>query len=397
MITYSFYESDNRVLRYAEALAHRGDDVHVLAVRRRPDMPLEELVNGVHVHRVQDRFGKTERTKLGFLWPLLRFLVTCASRVRREHRKAPFDLLHVHNIPDFLVFAARPARARGAKVILDIHDLVPEFFGSKFATGGRSFLVSCLEIAERASAAMADHVILANPLWVDRYAARSARAEKCSVFINYVDADVFRTRPIAPAGRAPVILFPGGLQWHQGVDIAIRAFATVRDAIPGAQFHIYGDGAMKAELVALAGELGLGESVRFFEPLGLREIAAVMAQCDLAVVPKRADSFGNEAFSTKILEFMAVGVPLVISATKIDRYYFDDSVVRFFESGNADDLAQKMLEVLNDAELRTRMVRESSRFVAQHSWQRHRASYLDLVDALVSGAAVPRAAVGGAS
>jgi len=71
--------------------------------------------------------------------------------------------------------------------------------------------------------------------------------------------------------------------------------------------------------------------------------------------------------------------------------------VRFFESGNADDLARKVLEVLNDADLRTRMVRESSRFVAQHSWQRHRASYLDLVDALVSGAAVPRAAVGGAS
>jgi glycosyltransferase involved in cell wall biosynthesis len=66
----------------------------------------------------------------------------------------------------------------------------------------------------------------------------------------------------------------------------------------------------------------------------------------LGVVPKRADSFGNEAYSTKIMEFMSLGVPVIVSETKIDRYYFDDSVVRFFQSGNSDALADAMLEVM---------------------------------------------------
>jgi glycosyltransferase involved in cell wall biosynthesis len=201
--------------------------------------------------------------------------------------------------------------------------------------------------------------------------------------LNYVDPDVFHSGAPRPSSKAPVVLFPGGLQWHQGVDIAIRAFVKLRERLPAAQFHIYGDGSMKRQLIELTHCLDLDGSVRFFEPLDIRRIADVMAGADLGVVPKRADSFGNEAFSTKIMEFMAVGVPLVVSDTKVDRYYFDESVVRFFESGNADHLAQAMFEVLTDEALRSRMVRSASDYVARNSWDRHRQRYLSLVDSLI--------------
>ena len=77
-------------------------------------------------------------------------------------------------------------------------------------------------------------------------------------------------------------------------------------------------------------------------------------------MPKRADSFGNEAYSTKIMEFMSLGIPVVVSKTKIDQYYFNDSVVRFFESGNSDALATAMLAVLQDDVLRKRMTANAS-------------------------------------
>jgi glycosyltransferase involved in cell wall biosynthesis len=382
MVTHSFYESDNRVTRYAEALVARGDHVDVFALRRSPEMPTHELIQGVNVFRIQDRFSKNERSKLAYLWPLLRFLKASAARVMRRHRESRYDLLHVHNVPDFLVFASWYPKLTGAKVILDIHDIVPEFFGSKFAIPPNGMILKLLRWMERISASFADHIIIANHLWLEKYAKRTRATGRCTPFVNNVDCNIFVPEPTKKTGDKLIILFPGGLQWHQGVDIALRAFSQVRAELPNVEFHIYGDGSEKDSLIGLADELQLNGSVRFFKPTSVREIATVMAQADLGVVPKRADSFGNEAYSTKIMEFMAVGVPVIVSNTKVDRFYFDDSVVCFFESGNAHALAQKMLELLRNPDLRRELILRASEYAAQNSWQRRKSDYLEIVDSI---------------
>jgi glycosyltransferase involved in cell wall biosynthesis len=172
------------------------------------------------------------------------------------------------------------------------------------------------------------------------------------------------------------------LQWHQGLDIAIRAFQHVIARLPEAELHIYGDGPARAPLMTLARELGLNGSVRFHQPRPVREIARVMADADLGVVPKRADSFGNEAYSTKIMEFMALSVPVVVSSTKVDRFYFDDSVVRFFESGNVDALATAIVEVLQNREETRARVDRASAYARSNCWETRKHDYLRLVDQL---------------
>lgn len=381
MVSYSFYESDNRIIRYAEALAARGDSVEVIALRRAAGLPETATMNGVTLRRVQDRFGKNEGSPFGYLWPILRFLFVAMQDIARSGH---YDLVHVHNIPDFLVFSALPAKLRGAAVILDIHDIVPEFFASKFNREEGSLFLRALKLMEKYSARAADHIILANHLWLERYTARTAPAEKCSVFINHVDERIFRPVPHETDPRAPVVIYPGGLQWHQGLDIAIRAFGLIRDKLPHARFHIYGDGGYKANLVALVEELGLSSCVMFFEPLSLREIAKVVGAADLGVVPKRADSFGNEAYSTKIMEFMSLGVPAVVSETRVDRYYFDNSVVRFFPSGDVEALAEAIYDVLTDRALRASLIQNAANYARQNSWERHKDSYLELVDRLIA-------------
>jgi glycosyltransferase involved in cell wall biosynthesis len=151
---------------------------------------------------------------------------------------------------------------------------------------------------------------------------------------------------------------------------------------PGVEFHVYGDGNMREELIALAQSLNLNGAVKFNDPLPISEIATVMANADLGVVPKRADSFGNEAYSTKIMEFMSLGVPVIISRTKIDSFYFDDNVVRFFESGNEDALAQAMLEAIEKKELRQKLITNAYTYVARNNWETKRAEYFNLVDTL---------------
>ena len=383
MVTHSFYESDNRVVRYAEALADRGDQVDVLALQRTRETPHEETIRGVHVVRLQSRFGKKEHNHLDFLLPILRFGASCWWWITRHFFFGPrHDLFHIHNIPDFLVFTAWVPRLAGTPILLDIHDIVPEFYASKFGARKSRLVLPLLRWMERLSAAFAQHVIIANDLWVQRYADRTGAGRKCSVFINHVDSQRFALRPRTRNDDKLIVLFPGGLQWHQGLDIAIRAFQQVRARLPDAEFHIYGDGNMKDQLVRLASELGLKDCVRFFEPLSVGQIAEVMANADLGVVPKRADSFGNEAYSTKIMEFMALGVPVVVSSTKIDRYYFNDSIVRFFESGNMDALAEAMIELLGNRTKCLAMVAHARAYAAQNSWESRKVDYLALVDDL---------------
>jgi glycosyltransferase involved in cell wall biosynthesis len=384
MIAYTFYEADNRVMRYAETLAHRHDHVDVIALRK-PGGKREFTLNGVHVYAIQERV-RNEKSQWRYLWLILRFFLASALLVMRKHIAGRYDLVHVHSVPDFEVFAALVPKLMGARIILDIHDIVPEFYASKFKLKQDSLAVAALRLAEKLSASFADHVIVANDLWLDKIAARSARKDKCSALINYPDLSVFNpSRRTRGNDDRFILLYPGTLNWHQGVDIAVKALALARRDAPGLEFHIYGEGPAEPELRRLVNDLGLSEAVFIRSPVALREIASVMANADLGVVPKRNDFFGGEAFSTKTLEFMALGVPLVVADTRIDRLYFDESLVRFFAAGDEKDLARAIANAYKDRALSARLAARALGYARQNSWAEKSADYLKIVETLVQG------------
>jgi glycosyltransferase involved in cell wall biosynthesis len=206
---------------------------------------------------------------------------------------------------------------------------------------------------------------------------------KCTAILNYPDPEIFYRRRKKNNGNRMIVVYPGSLNRHQGLDVAIRAFAKISERVPYADFHIYGEGPSKEFLSGLVVELGLRDRVFLKEPLPIRDIAVVMATSDIGIVPKLNDSFGSEAFSTKILEFMSLGVPVVVSSTRIDRYYFNDSVVRFYESGNVEDLAESLEILLTDKPYGKKLAKEAMNFVKQYNWNTRKEIYLDLVNSLV--------------
>ena len=382
MVAYSFYESDNRVMRYAEALAARGDQVDVLSLARN-DYAKVETINGVTVHRIQKR-DKNERGKLSYLKRLLVFLARSSWYLATKHGRYPYDLIHVHSVPDFEVFAALIPKIAGAKVILDIHDIVPEFYASKFGVNKDSLAFQALKLIERGSAAFSDHVIIANHLWEKVLTARSVASSKCTTYLNYPDSRMFNAaRRTRSADGRIILLYPGTINWHQGLDIAIKAFDIIKNEVPEAEFHIYGEGNLKEQLTRMIEERSLQKRIKLMNFLPLCEIAQIMANADIGIVPKRDDAFGGEAFSTKIFEFMALGVPVIAANTRIDRFYFNDSLVKFFQAGDERSLADAMLTMIHNHKLREDLASNAITYIAGQSWDIKKHDYLNLVDGLV--------------
>lgn len=378
MLAYTFYETDGRVIRYAEALARHGAQVDAITLYR-PGQPRHEVINGVDVVRIQER-QKNEKSKYQHFLKMLRFLFRSMVEVTRRHLSRRYDIIHVHSLPDFEVFAAFIAKLLGAKLILDIHDLSPEFYANKFDKSNRSFVFKSLALAERMSVAFSNHVIAANDLWFAKLESRCNASGKISVFLNYPDKSIFRPGlRTKTSGKPFVFVYPGSLNIHQGLDIAVKAFQLVSADLPDAEFHIYGEGGAIDDIRALIDECGLQGRVRLSHPLPIHRIAQVMADADVGVVPKRDDSFGGEAFSTKILEFMALGVPLIVSATRIDKYYFDDTLVRFFKSGDERDLARAMGEAYSQRARNQELAGNALAYVENFTWTTKQQEYLAIV------------------
>ena len=389
MVAYTFYDGDNRVMRYAETLVRRGDQVDVISLRYGNQSSLQVL-NGVTVYRVQARRMK-EKSRCAYLFRIVLFLFRALFLLARRHLSEPYQLVHVHSMPDFLVFAALVPRLMGCKVVLDIHDLLPDFYAGRFGVKAGSLAYKLLVNEERVSCAFADHIVISNDLWRERVVQRSVEDERCTVIINAVDRSIFHPGPALRCGNKFVVLYPGSLNWHQGVDLAIRAIASIRHQLPEVELQICGLGPEKEALVSLVQELGLGNCVTFLDPRPIREIAQLMRQVDLGVVPKRKDSFGNEAFSTKIMEFMATGIPVVVSDTRIDRFYFDDSIVKFFDGGDSDSLAKSILALAQDRSLRDDLVGNARRFIEHNDWESNQHTYLELVDRLTGNCTAQKA------
>jgi glycosyltransferase involved in cell wall biosynthesis len=377
MLAYTYYEPDARVRRYAETLAKRGDQVEAIVLGKEKS-GFHYILKGVKLYILQTR----KPNEKAHILRILQFLFRSAVLLTRQHLKSPYQVIHVHNLPDFLVFATIIPKFLGAKIILDIHDILPECYATRFSKTQTGVRFRFLTLVEKMSCAFSDHVIVSNHIWQKTLVSRSVKQEKCTVILNYPDESIFYKRPRTEKDNKFIMIYPGYWIWHQGIDIAIRAVSIIKDQVPALEFHIYGGGDDQSTLEGLVFDLGLQNRVFLKKVVPTTEMAEIIANADLGVEPKRNYGFANEALSTKIMEFMAVGIPVIASDTKVHKYYFNDRVLKFFRAGDENSLAESMLLLIRDSELRKQLVSNAGAFVEGYLWKKKKDEYLKLIDSL---------------
>jgi glycosyltransferase involved in cell wall biosynthesis len=382
MVHCSDFHVDSRIQRQARALAERGDQVDCISLSPAGEMPVGDGV--IRLHHVP--VGKPEGGARAYLGGYARFFARSLRLVTRLDRQRRFDVVEIHNMPDFLTFAALRPKLRGAALVLNIHDTFPELFSTLFDLPARHPLVRMVRIEERLSASIVDAMLFVTPEARALLASRGVTARRTRVVMNTPDERLFgeRRAPVNLPAAGPVrAIYHGGLSGRFGVESLVDAFGLLAARDPDLSLDVYGPNPNAARELATRAARVAPATVRVApEPTPVQQIPDRLGAAHIGVVPTLRNPFTELLLPVKLLECVHMGLPAVVSRLPVIERYFSDDEVRFFEPGSSESLAGALLDVRRHPEAARERAARASRRLAEIEWPRQRAAYLALIDEL---------------
>ncbi len=389
VLLYSYYPGDPRPRRAAEALAKAGAEVDLICLRESADEPISETICGVNVRRLPMR--RRRDSKLTYVLQYAAFLLGCAGVLTARLRKQRYHLVHVHNMPDFLVFAALPAKLSGAKVVLDLHDPMPELMMCIYNSPRQHWFVRLLEFLEKRSIKFATRVLTPNAAFRELFISRGCPPEKIHVVMNSPQVEYFDPAKY-PNGAAEGkngahtfrLMYHGLIAERHGLDMALEAVAGLRTKIPGIEFHIYGRRtAYMSEMDGLIARLGLQPCIHYHGHQPQKVIAAAINQTDLGLIPNRRNAFTEINMPTRIFEYLAMRKPVISPKTKGIQDYFQDDELLFFNPDEPGDLEWKIEFAFSHPEETSSIVERGRAIYQQHVWPREESKLVAVMTELL--------------
>jgi glycosyltransferase involved in cell wall biosynthesis len=391
MVLFSFYPEDPRPRRAAEALVKCGMKVDLICLREHVTEPRSEVYNGVNIRRLP--LTRRRGGVVGYLYQYTAFLILSSLVIAFRSLAKSYDLVYVHNMPDFLVFCGLIPKLYGAKIILDLHDPMPELMRTIFEIPEQSAGVRLLKRVEKRSIGFADAAVTVNRACAKLFAARSCTPAKVTVVMNSPDERIFRFRaPDASVAKKTnrkkpfIIMYHGSLVERNGLDLAVEALARVRSSIPGVQLRIYGSSNSFLERVmASVRDRGLEGAVQYFGPKMSEQIAEAIEECDLGIIPNQRNIFTELNTPTRIFEYLALGKPVITPRAPGICDYFDDASLIYFELGDVEDLARKIEWAFQHPDEVIEVIKRGQEVHRAHTWSEERSTLTNLVAALLPG------------
>jgi len=262
MLAYAHYINDARIKCYVRTLEDNGHQVDVIVLRSAGESKTEALRTGT-ISRIMNKY-QGEST-LMYSWSYLAFFLKALFLLAGRSFSTRYDVVHIHNMPNILVYAAIVPKILGARLILDVHDLMTVNYMAKFGSNENDLPVQVLKFEQKFSAWFADHMICADHNQKEYLVSSCGVARhKIDVLLNLPNAELFGLRPAQKPRETNAfrIVYHGTIAQRLGIDLIVRAVAKVVDQIP-AELWMYGRGDFLPDAMALASELGLGDRAHF--------------------------------------------------------------------------------------------------------------------------------------
>jgi glycosyltransferase involved in cell wall biosynthesis len=384
IISHSHYPYDARVSRQAHALVHAGHEVDIICLQYE-DQPFFQHADGVSLYRLP--IARLRGGKLRYLFEFVVFQVAATALAGALHLRRRYHVVETTSVPDWLVFAGLVPKLFGARVLLDLHECMPEYGATKYGVPLEHRMVRVLELLERASIGFADFVTTCTEQMRERFIERGARAAKIDVVLNSFDDERFEPQRYlrAPSPRDDFTLMcHGTIEPNYGLDVVVRAVHLLRERIPGLRLEIWGDGTHRPAVEALTRELGIEDRVRFSGFVTMDKLMPHLAAADAGVVAVRRDAFRDVTLCTKMFDLVSLRKPVIISRTRAVDAYFGSECFQMFESGDERGLAEAIYAVYADRDLRERLVRNATARNEPYRWMHQARRYVEIVERLAT-------------
>ena len=373
---------DRRVWLESKALTQAGWRVSVICPKGTGWTKSYEELEGVAIHR----YDPPPPTKgaLSYLWEFAYCWLHTAWLSLRVAGGRGFDVLHACNPPDTFFLLGAFYKLWGKKFLFDQHDLSPEVYVSRFGKAG--FWYHGLRLLERLTYATSDLVIATNESYRDTAIRRGWLAPEDVVVVRSgPESGRFVGMAPDPAlkrGRTYLVAYLGVMAPQDGVDYLLRAAKLLLDA-RGARdvaFTLIGSGDSFDDLKALTTELGLDDVVSFTGRIPDAEVEAILSTADVCVGPDPKNPLNDVSTMNKILEYMALGKPIVAFDLRETRYSAGDGAL-YAQPNEESDLADKIDQLLRDPARREVMgAYNRERFKNGMAWDYSRVRLIEAYD-----------------
>ncbi len=369
---------DRRVWMEATTLQTSGYDVSVICPQGNGFDEPYEVIDDIHIYR--HPLPPEESSVIGYLreysWAV-NWQFRLAQKVWQER---PFDIVHLCNPPDLLFLIALWFKIwHGVKVIFDHHDLAPEMYIAKY--NRKDIFYHGLRLVEYLTYKTADFAIATNQSHREVALTRGGKSPG-QVFIVRSAPDLSKFYPLPPQAhyrqdRSFLVGYMGVMGEPEGIDYLLRAVQYIvytkhREDI---HFMLIGNGPAFEKLRAYAQELKVDQFVEFTGFKRGDELLERLSSCDLCVEPSPTSAYNENCTMNKILEYMALGQPIVQFELREGRYSAGSASL-YAKPNDEIEFAEKILKLLADPEKRAKMGQEGQRRMAEEFEWKHQAPRL---------------------
>ena len=376
MIVYTLYPFDARVRREAETLSTLDDiDVTVLCLKEKK-IKRSYQIESVNITEL-NASKYTGNSKTAYIFSYLFFSFLAFFYCSKLFFNKKIDIVHIHNMPNFLVFSAVIPKLFGKKLILDMHDSLPDTFSCKFGSNNAIlFKILCFE--EKISAWLSNRIICVNDVQKEVTVNRGINQKKIFVSMNVPDHKKFlaieKTKETLNKCRALKIVYHGTLTKRLGIDLAVDAVKKLTKQIPGIEFHIWGRGDYAP---VLQEENSKSNFIFLHDSIPIEKLPEALSMMDIGIIPNRKNIATELMLPVKLMEYFTLGIPVVAPKLKAIEHYFSDDMISFYDPENIESMAKAILEIYKNDERKKIQQVKAKEFLEIYGWETQSIDFLN--------------------